>query len=79
MIEGGSTAVPEKTFTPNLDPSHPKIDLGKWCQRQRQLYKNTYVTPRARRNFGQLTEEQKGRLDGLGFFKAAAAAAAASS
>ena len=63
----GSTAVPEKTMVPNLNPMHPKIDLGKWCQRQRQLFKNTYLTPHARKNFGHLTEDQKSRLDEIGF------------
>jgi hypothetical protein len=36
-------------------------------QRLRQLHKNTYVTPKARANFGQMTAAQKAALDGLGF------------
>ena len=58
----GDTNVPEKTIF-----GKDSKDLGKWCQRQRQLYKNTYVTPRVRKNFGQLTEEQRDKLAGIGF------------
>ena len=36
-------------------------------QRLRQLHKNTYVTPKARANFGQMTAEQKKQLEGIGF------------
>ena len=36
-------------------------------QRLRQLHKNTYVTPKARANFGQMTDGQKKALDQLGF------------
>eukprot|EP00613_Pedinella_sp_CCMP2098_P007087 CAMPEP_0171611444 /NCGR_PEP_ID=MMETSP0990-20121206/10639_1 /TAXON_ID=483369 /ORGANISM="non described non described, Strain CCMP2098" /LENGTH=291 /DNA_ID=CAMNT_0012175027 /DNA_START=462 /DNA_END=1337 /DNA_ORIENTATION=+ len=60
--KNGHTKVPEKT----LFGSHDQ-DLGKWCQRQRQVYKNTYVTPKARKSFGQMSEEQKARLGSLGF------------
>jgi hypothetical protein len=31
-------------------------DLGKWAQRQRQLHKNTFVTPGERKGFGKLSE-----------------------
>ena len=44
-----------------------EIKLGKWIQRLRQLHKNTYVTPKARSNFGQMTSAQKKQLDDLGF------------
>jgi hypothetical protein len=43
-----------------------KHDLGKWIQRQRQLYKNTYITPHARKNFGQLSDEQRDKLLAVG-------------
>lgn len=36
-------------------------------QRQRQVYKNTFVTPKARKSFGQMTEEQKQKLEALQF------------
>jgi hypothetical protein len=36
-------------------------------QRQRQLYKNTYVTPHARKSFGQLDEEEKNKLEAIEF------------
>jgi len=58
----GDTKVPEKTLFGDLNQ-----DLGKWCQRQRQVYKNTFVTPGARKSFGKLTEEQKAKLDSLDF------------
>lgn len=31
------------------------------------MYKNTFVTPGARKSFGKMTDDQKGRLDGIGF------------
>jgi len=58
----GNTNVLEKT----LFGSHDQ-DLGKWCQRQRQVYKNTFVTPHARKSFGQMSEEQKAKLESTGF------------
>ncbi len=42
-------------------------DLGKWAQRQRQVYKNTFVTPHARKNFGQMSQDEREKLDGIGF------------
>jgi hypothetical protein len=37
-------------------PPDAGADLGKWAQRQRQLHKNTFVTPGERKGFGQLSE-----------------------
>jgi len=54
--------VPEKTLFGELDQ-----DLGKWCQRQRQLFKNTFLTPRGRKNFGQMSAEQREKLESVGF------------
>jgi len=36
-------------------------------QRQRQLYKNTFVTPGQRKDFGQMTDGQKAMLATLQF------------
>ena len=32
-----------------------------------QLYKNTFVTPGARKGFGTMSEERKGKFEGIGF------------
>lgn len=57
--------VPQATVVTHTDGS--EIKLGKWVQRQRQVYKNTYVTPGARKSFGKLTDEQKEKLEAIGF------------
>lgn len=44
-----------------------ELKLAKWAARQRQVYKNTYVTPQARKNFGQMKDEQKQKLEALKF------------
>ena len=32
-----------------------------------QLYKNTFVTPGARKGFGTMSEERKCKFEGIGF------------
>jgi hypothetical protein len=44
-----------------------ELKLAKWAMRQRQVYKNTFVTPQARKNFGQMTTEQRAKLEALSF------------
>ena len=61
----GNTKVPEKTMLDNGQGG--QFDLGKWRQRQRQLYKNSYVNPGARKGFGQLSEDRKKKLEELNF------------
>lgn len=41
--------------------------LNSRVQRQRQVYKNTFVTPKARKSFGQMSDEQKAKLEALKF------------
>lgn len=62
--EHGDLVVPQSTVTV---VNGGEIHLGKWLQRLRQLHKNTYVTPKARANFGQMTDAQKKQLEDLGF------------
>lgn len=62
---GDVNKVPEKTMFD--DGQGGTADLSKWAQRQRQLYKNTYVTPGERKGFGKLTEEKKTKLESIGF------------
>jgi hypothetical protein len=59
------TKVPEKTMLDNGQGG--TFDLGKWRQRQRQLYKNTFVTPGQRKGFGKLSEDRKKKLEGIKF------------
>lgn len=61
----GDVLVPQATAV--MTSTGVEIKLGKWVQRQRQLYKNTFVTPRARKGFGQMAEEQRSKLEQLGF------------
>lgn len=44
-----------------------EIKLGRWVQRLRQLFKNTYTTPKARTGFGQMTDAQRKQLESIGF------------
>jgi hypothetical protein len=34
--------------------SGAEVKLGRWVQRMRQLHKNTYITPKARKGFGKV-------------------------
>mmetsp|Transcript_29313 Transcript_29313/g.49424 ORF Transcript_29313/g.49424 Transcript_29313/m.49424 type:complete len:212 (-) Transcript_29313:223-858(-) len=61
----GNTKPPEKTMFD--DGQGGSADLGKWSQRQRQLYKNTFVTPGERKGFGKLTDDRKAKLESIGF------------
>jgi len=57
--------VPQATVATLADGS--EIKLGKWVQRQRQVYKNTFVTAGARKSFGKMSDEQKAKLEAIGF------------
>jgi hypothetical protein len=60
----GNLMVPQNTV---VEVDGQEIKLGKWSQRLRQLHKNTYITPKARAGFGQMTDVQKKELDAIGF------------
>jgi arginyl-tRNA--protein-N-Asp/Glu arginylyltransferase len=45
--------------------SKNKIDLFR--QFAHQVFKNTFITPKARKNFGQMTQEQRDKLTSIKF------------
>lgn len=54
-----------KSWLKSRNPFHDAYSCINRVQRQRQLHKNTFVTPNQRVGFGQMTESQKDRLNAL--------------